>query len=142
MPEGLFVVQLSAATDASGRPRLQPPPALADVDFRYLSVKQGGTEAIVRVTAAADGLKTLERSEGCKKLTARQAEQLRGSYATPSLKRQCRPRQLDVTDAMNVPGGQQGGGYALDTQGQAIVDVFQTVRLGFNLIDVPIETPA
>lgn len=139
MPDGLFVVQLSAAADAGGRPQLQPPPALAGLDFRYLSVKQGGTEAVVRVTAAADSLKTLERGDGCKKLTPKQADQWRAGCATPTLKRQYRPQQLDADAA---PGGQVGGGYALDADGQAIVDVFQTVRLGFHLIDVPIETPA
>lgn len=132
MPQAHFQVQLSLDTK-SGRPQLLLPEAMNGLEFRCLIVKEGGAEAIVEVEAPADTLKKLEKRDDVKKLTPKQADQLRAGYPAPKLKKKYR---LRAAAAGAAPSPDM---YEVDSRGERILDTFQTVRSGFHLIDVPVS---
>jgi hypothetical protein len=136
MPEGVFQVRLAVEPKDHGEAALVPPGALADVKFSYVVVKEGGEEAIVKVSASSEIMKKLEQRKDCKRLTPRQTEQLRTEYPAPRIKKKYRmpSRTSDRADAEPI-----GKGFEMDGEGKGIVDTFQTVRSGFYLIDVPIS---
>ena len=136
MPEGLFQVQLTVKPKAHGEAALVVPEALTDVKLSFVIVKEGGEEAIVNVSTSSDIMKKLERRKDCKRLTAKQSEQLRASYPAPRIKKKYRmhSRTSDQANAESF-----GKGFEVDGEGRKIVDSFQTVRSGFYLIDVPID---
>ena len=77
----------------------------------------------------------IEKEKGCKRLTARQVQAVRKSYAEPKLKEKFRMRSQ-----VQRPGAPAEGEdlYEIDEKGNRVLDTFQTVRSGFYLIDVPV----
>ena len=116
-----------------GSAELVPPEAVQNLNYHFVAVKDGGTEAIIRLEEPSAVVKEVEQNEDCKKLTAKQVEAVRKSYPSPKLKQQYRVMQrvemADQDDARDVqPAADE----------EPIVDTIQTVRAGFYLIDVPV----
>jgi hypothetical protein len=116
-----------------GSAELVPPKAVQSLNYHFVTVKDGGTEAIIRLEEPPAVVKEVEQNEDCKKLTAKQVEAVRKSYPSPKLKQQYRVMQrvemADQDDARDVqPTADE----------EPIVDTIQTVRAGFYLIDVPV----
>jgi hypothetical protein len=103
------------------------------VQYRFVIVKEGGEEGIVRIEAPDAVLETIERDEDCRKLTARRVEALKKEYPAPKLKK---------TYRMGLQEHEAGAGrpmdwlFAVDAQGNRMLDTWQTIRSGFYLIDV------
>src|SRR5215813_355560 len=119
MPDALFQVHLTVRPTAEGKAEIVPPDALADMKFSFVAVKDGGEEAIVRLSAPADAIKALERRKGVTRLTPKHGEQLRARYPAPRIRRTFR-----------APANEQGARpskFALDSEGNRVVDTFQTV---------------
>jgi hypothetical protein len=133
MANTYYQVTLSVRPKSGAAAELVPPPALQEVDYSYVIVKDGGTEGIIRVEASDAQLKKLEADPLCKKLTAKQLESLSKSYPAPKLKKMYRPRPLPDTG-----DDKPGDPYEVDAKGNRIVATIQTVRSGFYLIDVPV----
>ncbi|GAA4609827.1 hypothetical protein BJY16_007527 [Actinoplanes octamycinicus] len=102
----------TAVQPAGGDATLTVPDALDGVDFRFVLVRDGGEEALIRVDQPADVLKRLANAPGMTRLTAKQLTAARADYPAP-----CR-KQLYTEDRT--------------------ITTFQTVRSGFYLIDVPV----
>ena len=131
MGKAIFQVALSVEAVGQGNARLVPTKALKDLHYRFVTVKDGGDEAIVVVEASDAELKALEKDKSCRKLTPKQADSLRHSYPAPKVKKKFRA----IPPAAKPAGGQ----FETDKHGKPIVDTVQTVRSGFYLIDVPLE---
>jgi hypothetical protein len=56
------------------------------LNYRFIIVKEGGEEGIVKLEGPDAALKQAEKSKNFKKLTPRQLETLRASYPTPRMK--------------------------------------------------------
>ena len=132
MATAYFQVPLSVQPKG-GSAELVPPEAVQNLNYHFVAVKDGGTEAIIRLEEPSADVKEVEQNEDCKKLTAKQVEAVRKSYPNPKLKQKYRVSQ-------RVEAADQDG--AKDVQPAAdeepIVDTIQTVRAGFYLIDVPV----
>lgn len=134
MPVEFFQVKLSVQAKGTSAD-LVPPKILQDLNYRFIIVKEGGTEGILRIEATAAALKKIEKDKDCQKLTEKQAKERKESYPKPKLKQKYRVK------TQPQEGEESGVGanlYEVDEQGKNIVDTFQTVRSGFHLIDVPI----
>src|SRR5262245_19465303 len=135
MASAYLQIQLSVQPQKHGEAVLVPPLVLKDVNYSFVIVKEGGTEAVVKVEEPDARLKQVEKDQYCKKLTAKQLETLQASYSKPKIKRKYRAQpQSETTEATKTAPGL----FAVDQIGNKIVDTFQTVRSGFYLIDVPI----
>ncbi|HEX9374162.1 MAG TPA: hypothetical protein VF897_24325 [Roseiflexaceae bacterium] len=135
MPVAFFQVRLSVQPTSGGQAELVVPDVLHDLDYRFVIVKDGGEEGIVRLDAPADVIDRVSKDQRCTKLTAKQAEALRGSYPPPRLKQRFRIAPTPSEDASSAVAIEQ---FAVDDQGSRVVDTTQTVRSGFYLIDVPV----
>jgi len=138
MPSAYFQIQLTVQPQSGGSAILEPPAVLKSTHYSFVTVKEGGGEAIVKVDGPDSVLKQVEKDKGCKKLTVKQLETLKESYPRPKLKKKFRsqPQPRDADAAAPAAMGMS----AVDEKGERVVDTFQTVRSGFHLIDVPILT--
>ena len=129
MATAYFKIKLSLDTKA-GKARLVPPKLLKDIDFGYVLVKEGGSEAIVKVDATSDAIKKIDNNKDFEKLTPKQMEAAIKNYPIAKKKRLYRPAKVEA-------GAEpQTGIYQKDEKGNLIVDTVQTVRSGYHLIDV------
>ncbi len=137
MAVAFFQVQLSVKPKEGGAAELVLPDVLQGLNYQFVMVKEGGEEAIIRLEASTTDLKKMEKENNCQHLTESQMRTLKESYPAPKLKQKYRLRTQS----------QEGGeletvnqAFAIDEQGNRIVDSLQTVRAGFYLIDVPVLT--
>jgi hypothetical protein len=139
MAVAYFQIPLSVKPSGGGEAVLVGPKALQELSHRFVLVKDGGEEGIVRVEEPETVLKKIEKEKGCKRLTPRQAEAARKSYPRPKLKNRFRMRS-----PVRRPEGAAAGEdlYGIDEKGNRILDTFQTVRSGVYLIDVPVLSPS
>ena len=134
MAVAFFQIPLSVKPKAGGEAELVPPQALQDLNYRFVIVKEGGEEGIVKLEESRQVLQKVAEHEDCKKLTERQLEELKQSYPQPKLKQKYRTReQIEEEDEATAEP------FDLDDKGNRIFDTFQTVRSGFYLIDVPVD---
>lgn len=136
MPGAFFRVRLSVRPRGGGEAELVLPNTLQDLQYRFVIVKEGGEEGIVRIEEPEAVLETVERDKDCRKLTAKRVETLKKEYPAPKLKKKYR----------TGPQGHEAGErrpldwlFAVDAQGNRILDTLQTIRSGFYLIDVLVE---
>lgn len=128
-----YQVTLSVRPKSGGAAELALPKSLEGINYGYMIVKDGGTEAIVWVQASEAQLKKLDADPLCKKLTGKQLESLQKSYPAPKLKKVYRLRTIEDAHENNPASP-----YETDKNGNPIVDTVQTIRAGFYLIDVPV----
>jgi hypothetical protein len=136
MPVAFFQVRLSVQPKAGGEAELIPPQALHGLNYQFIHVKDGGQEGIVKLEGLDPVLKQVEKDKDCKKLTAKQLETLRASYPKPKIKQKYRLQPQVQESGETAPAGVL---FAVDQTGDRIVEIFQTVRAGFYLIDVPVS---
>jgi hypothetical protein len=136
MPITYFQVRLSVQSKGEGKAELVPPSILEGLDYIFITVKDGGEEGIVKLEEAEAVLKKIEADKDCHKLTVKRLTALQKTYPPPKLKKQYRrrPQGQEAGEVMAM-----GGLFAVDDQGNRIIDTFQTVRSGFYLIDVPVS---
>lgn len=132
MPVVYYQVPLKVQPTGGGDAALTVPKVLRDLNYHFVLVKDGGEEGIVAVDEPKATLDTIGEDKAITKLTAKQADTLRQSYAPPRLKQQFRP--VTATGDESAPAEQ----FVLDDKGKRVVDTVQTVRSGFYLIDVPV----
>ncbi len=134
MSVAFFQISLSVQPKG-GEAELVPPKVLQDLNYRFVIVKDGGEEGIVKLEESEAVLKKVEKDKDCKKLTKKQMEALQKKYPQPKLKQKYRMRtqteEQGETETVSEP-------FEVDDKGNKIIDTFQTVRSGFYLIDVPI----
>jgi hypothetical protein len=135
MAVAYFHIPLSVKPKAGGEAVLVSPKALLGLSFRFIIVKDGGEEGIVRVEEPEAALKKIEKEKGCKRLTLRQVEAVRKSYPPAKLKSKFQIRTQGPRPPEPAAGSEL---YEVDEKGNRILDTFQTVRSGFYLIDVPV----
>ena len=135
MPIQFFKIPLSVQPKGGGEVKLVAPQIWQDLNYRFVIVKDGGTEGIIQLEESEEVLAKVERNEICQKLTPEQLEALKNSYPKPKLKQKYRllvqTQEGDETEAATEV-------YEIDEQGNRIIDTLQTVRAGFYLIDVAI----
>jgi hypothetical protein len=125
MPVVLFRVPI-AVESVGGQAAPAVPAALDGLNYRFV-IARDGAEAIVEVDAPKEALERVAADAACERLTAREAAKLREGYPPPRLKRRFRPAEAGA-----------GGEYALDAQGNPVVETVQTVRAGLHLVDIPL----
>lgn len=136
MPTAFFQVPLSVQPKEGGEAGFVLPQALQDLLYRFVIVKEGGEEGIIRIEGTNTILKQVEKEKGCKKLTAKQMEAVRKTYQQPRIKKKYRERiSTEELDEDVIVGDE----FEVDKDGNRIVDTFQTVRVGFYLIDIPVS---
>lgn len=135
MPAAFFRVRLSVRPKSGGEAELVPPSVLQGLNYSFVTVKDGGEEAIITLEGSQAVLDRVEKNKDCDRLTPREKEKLQKSYPVPKLKKKYRvqPQFLQAGEAVAV--GEQ---FEVDDRGHRIVDTIQTVRAGFYLIDVPV----
>jgi hypothetical protein len=133
MPGAFFRVRLSVRPRGGGEAELVPPNVLQDLLYRFVIVKEGGEEGIVRVEEPEAVLETIEQYKDCYKLTVEQMEALRKEYPAPKLKKKYRMGQQEHETGEGRPMDRS---FAVDAQGNRILDTWQTIRSGFYLIDL------
>src|SRR5439155_17571418 len=114
---------------------LIPPQALHGLNYHFILVKDGGEEGIIQLEGADAVLKQVEKEKECKKLTAKQLATLQASYPKPKIKQKYRMQSQIQEAGETVP---VAGLFEVDPAGNKIVDTFQTVRVGFYLIDISV----
>jgi hypothetical protein len=87
MLDAFFRVRLSVRPKGGGEAELVPPNILQDLHYRFVIVKEGGEEGIVRIEEPEAVLETIEQYKDCHKLTEEQMEALQKEYPTPKLKK-------------------------------------------------------
>ncbi len=133
MSHGFFKLQLSVKPKPGGVAEIAVPEPLAGLDWGFVAVKDGAEEGIATVEASDSAMKKLEKASGVERLTKQQADALLKAYpALRTKKKFRRSAPADDTSAKNAT-------HDLDERGNPIVDVVQTVRAGFHLIDVPLR---
>jgi hypothetical protein len=124
-----FQVQLSIKPKEQGEAELILPEVSPETSYKFVIVKEGGEEGIIKVEDSEENIQKLAKNENCKKLTQSEMETLKESYPTPKLKQKYRlPTQAETEPSV------------VDQQGDRLIDTWQTVRSGFYLIDVPVLT--
>lgn len=134
MAVAIFQIPLSVKPNAGGEAQLVPPEILQDLNYRFIIVKEGGEEGIVKLNEPQQGLQKVAEQRDCKKLTAKQLEDLKQSYPRPKIKQKYR-----IREQVQEENGATAEPFELDDKGNRIIDTFQTVRSGFYLIDVPVD---
>jgi hypothetical protein len=135
VPTALFQMHLTIRPTSGGQAELAVPDTIRDLDYHFVAVKDGGEEGIVRVNAPQKALAALAQDPACTQLADSQADELRKSYPPPRLKHVLRP--------IHAPEDTAGSAtFAVDAEGRPVIDILQTVRSGFYLIDVPVEPTA
>ena len=134
-----FRIQLSVQPQEGGEAKLKLPNILQELNYQFVIVKDGGEEGIVKVEAPDASLRRIEQDNRCETITPPQVETLKAEYPAPKLKQKYRMlTSSEETDVAEISGEP----FAVDEQGDRIVDTWQTVRSGFYLIDVPILSGA
>lgn len=138
MTVAFFQVQLSVHPTEAGAAELVLPEVLQARNYHFVIIKDGGEEGIVKLEESDSALEEVENDNRCQKLTQEEMETLKNSYPSPKLKQnyreQIQPQDSSESETVGEP-------FAVDEQGNKIIDTWQTVRSGFYLIDVPILTP-
>ena len=116
MAKAYLRVTLEVRPTGGGAAELVPPPALEDVDYRYVVVKDGAAEGIVVIEETPAVVSRLQKAEGITKLTAKQLHNVRTGYPAPRMKQKVQTEE-----------------------GRPVEETMQTVRSGFYLIDVPVN---
>ncbi len=134
MAIAFFQIPLSVKPTGGGDAELVAPEVLQGLNYRYVIVKEGGEEGIIKLEESQQVRRKVAEQQDCKKLTAKQVEELKQNYPRPKLKEKYRTHQQveeedEVTDEP----------FELDDKGNRIIDTIQTVRSGFYLIDVPVD---
>jgi len=129
MPKQKFHVKLKVTTSEEGYSGFVLPNSLENLDCSFVVVKDGGEEAILNVNGKSTDLTKAEKDKDVKKLSDKQANDLKKSYPKPKLKKKYRLKIADDEKSDNQP-------YELDKKGNPIVDTYQIVRSGFHIIDV------
>ncbi len=129
MAVAYFQVQLSIKAQEHGEAELILPEVSSETNYKFVIVKEGGKEGIIKVEDSEKNIQKLEENENCKKLTESEMEALKESYPTPKLKQKYR-----------LPTQAESEPFVVDQQGDRLIDTWQTVRSGFYLIDVPVLT--
>jgi len=136
MPAQFFKIPLSVEPKGGGEAKLVTPKILQDLSYRFVLVKDGGTEGIIQLEESEEILAKIAKNKTCQKLPPQQLEKLKNSYPKPKLKQKYRlrvqSREEEETEASTDEI------YEVDEQGNRIIDTFQTVRSGFYLIDVQV----
>ncbi len=133
MAVAFFQVQLSVKPKEAGEAELVLPEIAKNLNYQFVVVKEGGNEGIIKLEAAEEKLKEIEKeSRNFKKLTESELETLKKSYPAPKLKQKYRSISPEEAETSSEP-------FALDDRGNRIINTWQTVRSGFYLIDVPIS---
>jgi hypothetical protein len=136
MPAAFFQVRLSVQPSSGGEAELILPGVLQGLNYRFVIVKEGGEEGIIKLEEPDAVIEKVENA--CKKLAENQVETLQGSYPKPKIKKKFRMRaQTQGPGAI----GMIPENFEVDDQGNRLVDSIQTVRSGFYLIDVPVLPP-
>ena len=136
MPVAFFQIPLSVQPKGGGEAELVPPKALQGQNYRFVIVKDGGEEGIVKLEESEALLKKVGKAKDCKKLTKEQMKTLQKNYPRPKLKQKYRMRtQIEERGEAETVGE----AFELDDKGNKIINTFQTVRSGFYLIDVPVS---
>lgn len=133
MPSAFFRVRLSVRPKGGGEAELVPPDVLQDLHYRFVIVKEGGEEGIVRIEEPEAVLETIEQDKDCDKLTVEQMEALQKEYPAPKLKKKYR---MGLQEHEAGEGRPMDWLFAVDAQGNRILDTWQTIRSGFYLIDL------
>jgi|SRR5215831_2832981 len=128
-----FRVRLSVCPKGGGEAELVPPNILQDLQYRFVIVKEGGEDGIVRIEESEAVLETIEQDKDCQKLTVEQMEVLKKEYPAPKLKKIYRMGQQEHRVG---EGRLMDWSFAVDAQGNRILDTWQTIRSGFYLIDL------
>jgi hypothetical protein len=133
MPVADFKVQLSVQPTRGGEAKFILPEVLQDLNYQFVIIKDGGEEGIIKIDEPDQVLHKVEQDEHCQRLTTEEMETLKKSYPAPKIKRKYRSRSQT-----HVAGEMAGEQFEVDAQGNRAMDVIQTIRSGFYLIDVPI----
>ena len=136
MVGAFYRVRLSVRPKGGGKAELVPPNILQDLRYRFVIVKEGGEEGMVRIEEPEAVLETIEQDKDCWKLTARRVEALKKEYPAPKLKKKYR---MGLQEHEAGEGRPMDWLFAVDAQGNRILDTLQTIRSGFYLIDVLVE---
>lgn len=128
MPVAFFQTKLVLET-AGGSARLLVPEVMRKLDYSFVLARDGG-EAIIRVEAPAKTLERVAEDAACTRLTPKEAEKLRENYPPPRLKQRYRI-------AADEAGVEQ---QTIGPDGNPLVEILQTVRAGFHLVDLPLTS--
>jgi len=134
MAVAFFHIPLSVKPAGGGDAELIPPGVLQGLNYRFVIIKEGGEEGIVKLEEPQQVLQKVAEQGDCKKLTAKQLKDLKQSYTRPKIKQKYRTREQVQEDDETTAEP-----FELDDKGNRIIDTFQTVRSGFYLIDVPVD---
>lgn len=126
-------VRLTVQPTRGGDAELVLPDALQGLDPHFVVVNEGGQEGILQVDAPKAILKKIAQDDRCTLLSLEDMNDLRKGYPPPKIKQRYRAALFLSTGA---EAGATQGSFALDAEGNRIVDTYQTVRSGFYLIDV------
>lgn len=135
MSENFFQITLSIEPKSNGKAELVSPKVLLELNYQFVIVKDGGNEGIISIDEPDAVLKEVEENKDCKKLTVKQMKTLQKSYPAPKIKKIYRKRtQIPEPGEVETTGEE----FEVDEKGNRIIDIVQTVRSGFYLIDVPV----
>jgi len=138
MPAAFFQVRLSVQPSSGGEAELILPGVLQGLNYRFVIVKDGGEEGIIKLEESDAVMSNVANASECRVLTENQVETLQESYPKPKIKKKFRMR----AQTQGLGGiGRTSEDFEVDNQGNRLVDNIQTVRSGFYLIDVPLLPP-
>ncbi len=135
MSENFFQITLSIEPKSNGKAELVSPKVLLELNYQFVIVKDGGNEGIISIDEPDAVLKEVEENKDCKKLTVEQMKISQKSYPAPRIKKIFRKRTQILGPGELETTGEE---FEVDEKGNRIIDIVQTVRSGFYLIDVPV----
>lgn len=124
MAKKTYEVEIKFKEAGAGQAEIVVPKVLKGSDWRYELVNGPEAKAIVQVEASTENHKAITADAACRSLSKKQTTVLKKTYPAPKLKRIY--RELEFTLAPE------------ETEGERILETFQTVRWRFHLIDIPI----
>jgi len=128
-----FNVPLLLSVIPGRKAELVPPGVLSDLDFKFVRVKENGEEAIIVLEAAEPDLRRVEETPGCVRLTPHRARVLKNRYRAPRIKQKYRVRSVNLSEP-----AERSDPFERDEWGNRVIDIYQTVRSGIYIIDIPI----
>jgi hypothetical protein len=140
MSVAFFQVVLSVQPKGGAEAELVLPKVLQGRNYRFVIVKDGGEEGIVKLEGPQEVIKKVEKDKGCEKLTKKQMEKQQKTYPVPKIKKRYRMRTQAPEEEVGAETATEP--FEVDDKGSKIIETFQTVRSGFYLIDVPVLTEA
>ncbi len=135
-----FQIVLSVQPKGGGEAEPVPPKVLQGLNYRFVIVKDGGKEGIIKLEEPNEVIKKVEKDKNCKKLTEKQMGKLQKTYPVPKIKKRYRMRTQAPEEEVGTETAAEP--FEVDDKGSKIIETFQTVRSGFYLIDVPVLTEA